>query len=31
LPTHGYVPMPAFAPTLTDTDIADIVNYVRTS
>ena len=30
-PRGGYIPMPAFAPTLTDTDIADIVNYVRTS
>jgi mono/diheme cytochrome c family protein len=27
----GYVPMPAFASQLTDQQIADIVNYVRTS
>lgn len=27
----GYIPMPSFAPTLTDTDVAAIVNYVRTS
>jgi mono/diheme cytochrome c family protein len=27
----GYVPMPSFAPQLSDGDIADIANYVRTS
>jgi mono/diheme cytochrome c family protein len=27
----GYIPMPSFASRLTDTDIADIVNYARTS
>jgi mono/diheme cytochrome c family protein len=27
----GYIPMPSFSSRLTDTDIADIVNYARTS
>jgi mono/diheme cytochrome c family protein len=31
LPRGGYVPMPAFASTLTDQQIADLANYARTS
>ncbi|MGH7184101.1 MAG: c-type cytochrome [Nitrospiraceae bacterium] len=32
LPAQGtYVPMPSFAGQLTDQDIADIINYIRTS
>ncbi|MEO8740831.1 MAG: c-type cytochrome [Casimicrobiaceae bacterium] len=27
----GYIPMPAFAPRLDDTDIAAVINYARTS
>ena len=30
-PRGGYVPMPSFAATLNDQQIADIANYVRTS
>jgi len=30
-PRGGYVPMPSFAPQLSDQQIADIANYVRTS
>jgi mono/diheme cytochrome c family protein len=30
-PRNGYMPMPAFAPTLNDKEIAAVVNYVRTS
>jgi mono/diheme cytochrome c family protein len=28
---NGYIPMPSFAPRLDDTDVAAILNYVRTS
>jgi mono/diheme cytochrome c family protein len=28
---NGYVPMPAFASQLSDQQVADVVNYVRTN
>jgi mono/diheme cytochrome c family protein len=30
-PRNGYVPMPGFAAQLTDAQIAEIANYVRSS
>ncbi len=30
-PRNGYMPMPSFAPTLNDREIAAVVNYVRTN